>query len=77
LIFTDARANVPLSNETAHGQHARAQIHNELQQLGAALQQTGIASIIIDTQNRFTAGNEGQALAKALGGQYLNLEFEV
>jgi len=77
LIFTDARANVPLSNETAHGQHARAQIHNELQQLGAALQQTGIASIIIDTQNRFTAGNEGQALAKALGGQYLNLESEV
>ncbi|MCA1626404.1 MAG: magnesium chelatase ATPase subunit I [Acidobacteria bacterium] len=74
LIFTDGRANIPLAAEVKlSGATARELIKREVERLGSLIQKAGVSSIIIDTQNRFTAGNEGQQLALSLGGQYFQL----
>lgn len=74
LIFTDARANIPLTTEAeSPGATARELINLEVERLGSLIQKAGVSSIIIDTQNRFTGGGEGQQLARALGGQYFQL----
>jgi magnesium chelatase subunit D len=74
LVFTDGRANVPHDGRV-DGDRAgiRRQIKIEVEKIGLALQRNGVASVVIDTQNRFTSGGEGQALAQNLGGRYLHL----
>ncbi len=74
LIFTDGRANAPLTAEAGlPGATAREFIAQEVERIGALIQKAGVSSIIIDTQSRFTIGGEGQQLARALGGQYFLL----
>ncbi|HEX8423815.1 MAG TPA: magnesium chelatase ATPase subunit I [Pyrinomonadaceae bacterium] len=74
LVFTDGRANVPRDGRMS-GDRAgvRRQITKEVAAIGFALQRLGVAPVVVDTQNRFTAGGEGQALAQALGGRYVHL----
>jgi magnesium chelatase subunit D len=74
LLFTDGHANVSLRGEVARATPARTQlIWRELEQLGAQLQRAGIASIVVDTRNRFNGGGDGQRLADKLGGRHLYL----
>jgi magnesium chelatase subunit D len=74
LLFTDGHANVSLRGEVMRATPARAQvIWRELEQLGAELQRADIASIVVDTHNRFTSGGEGQRLADKLGGRHIYL----
>jgi magnesium chelatase subunit D len=74
LLFTDGHANVTLGGESARAGTSRARaIWRELEQLGAEAQRAGIASIVVDTHNRFTGGGEGQMLADKLGGRHLYL----
>jgi magnesium chelatase subunit D len=74
LVFTDGRANVPRDGKTC-GDRAdvRRRIKSEVEQIGVALQRLGVAPLVVDTQNRFTSGGEGQALAQTLGGRYVHL----
>jgi magnesium chelatase subunit D len=73
LIFTDGHANVPLraSVRPDDRRTLRLMIDQEVERLGAALQRAGVASIVVDTQNRFTSRGEGQRLAARLGGRYV------
>jgi magnesium chelatase subunit D len=74
LVFTDGRANVPRDGQTGGDlRDLRRQIKSEVEKIGVALKRLGVAPLVVDTQNRFTAGGEGQALAHALGGQYVHL----
>lgn len=74
LLFTDGRANVSLSHSETRDKAARQrEIANELKQLGAALHQAGVATIVVDTQNRFTSGGEGEKLAETIEGRYVYL----
>jgi magnesium chelatase subunit D len=74
LLFTDGHANVSLRGEALRAGAARAQvIWPELERLGAELQRDSIASIVVDTRNRFTSGGEGQRLADKLGGRHIYL----
>lgn len=74
LIFTDGRANVARDGQTGGDRRdVRRQIKNEVEKIGVALKRLGVASVVVDTQNRFTAGGEGQALAHTLGGRYVHL----
>ncbi|MFL6209127.1 MAG: magnesium chelatase ATPase subunit I [Pyrinomonadaceae bacterium] len=74
LVFTDGRANVPLAAD-AVGTRAELsrRIEAELQQVGARLQQADVTAVIIDTRQRFAAGDEGVRLARTLGGRYVLL----
>ena len=74
LVFTDGRANVPRDGRI-NGDRAgvRRQIASEVEKIGVALQRSGVASVVVDTQSRFTAGGEGRALALSLGGRYVHL----
>jgi magnesium chelatase subunit D len=74
LLFTDGRANVSLKSENGlnKGAHQR-EIEGELERLGLALQQTDVTTIVVDTQNRFTSGGEGQRLAALIMGRYVYL----
>lgn len=69
LLFTDGHANVSLRGETARAQL----IWRELEQLGTELRGADISTIVVDTQNRFTSGGEGERLADKLGGRHLFL----
>jgi Mg-chelatase subunit ChlD len=51
----------------------RERIRREVLTLGASLSKAGVASLVVDTQNRFTADGEGRFLADALGGVYVRL----
>ncbi|MCA1593607.1 MAG: magnesium chelatase ATPase subunit I [Acidobacteria bacterium] len=74
VIFTDGRANVALSERVASETNAlKARVRAEIVHLGAALRQAQVASVVVDTQNRYTSGGEGQFLAEALGGRYVHL----
>ncbi len=74
LVFTDGRANVPGDGRIDGDRAAvRRRIIGEVEKIGVALQRHGVASVVVDTQNRFTRGGEGEALAQALGGRYLHL----
>ncbi|MCA1564893.1 MAG: magnesium chelatase ATPase subunit I [Acidobacteria bacterium] len=74
LVFTDGRANVPCDGRVDRDRAGvRRQIKSEVEKIGVALQRTGVASVVVDTQNRFTRGGEGQTLAQALGGRYVHL----
>jgi magnesium chelatase subunit D len=74
LVFTDGRANVPGDGRVGGDRAAvRRRIIGEVEKIGVALQRCGVASVVVDTQNRFTRGGEGQVLAQALGGRYVHL----
>ncbi|MCA1634709.1 MAG: magnesium chelatase ATPase subunit I [Acidobacteria bacterium] len=74
VIFTDGRANQTLvpSRATSRAEFARL-VRREIEGLGAALRESGVTSVVVDTQNRFTSSGEGQTLAAALGGRYIQL----
>ncbi|MCA1556005.1 MAG: magnesium chelatase ATPase subunit I, partial [Acidobacteria bacterium] len=64
LVFTDGRANVPRDGRIDGDiVAARRRIKSEVEKIGVRLQQLGVVPVVVDTQNRFTAGGEGQALA--------------
>lgn len=74
MLFTDGRANVPLSQTNYQDKSAaRAQVCDEVRKLGAALRQAGVSSVVVDTGNKFTSGGEGRELADALRGRYVQL----
>ena len=74
VVFTDGRANVPLAGRiSAEGDARRERIRAEIQALGASLRKARVASLVVDTQNRFTADDGGRFLADALGGDYARL----
>jgi magnesium chelatase subunit D len=74
LLFTDGRANVALQNNEAQNRSVRRHlIQEELKHLGLLAEQSGVATIVIDTQNRFTSSGEGQKLADVIGARYVQL----
>lgn len=74
LIFTDGRGNVPLRASDAFDRTTRQQvIGQELERLGARLKQTGVTTIVVDTQNRFVSNGEAHILADVLGGRHVTL----
>ena len=74
LLFTDGRANVSVRVGEKLTQTGRQrEIDSELERIGSALQQTLVTTIVVDTQNRFTSGGEGQRLAEMLAGRYVYL----
>ena len=74
VIFTDGRANVPLSVAApASGDLKKEHIREELTALGAALRREGVASVVVDTQRPFTSDGGAEALASLLGGRRLQL----
>ena len=74
VLFTDGRANVPLTDESVGDRTSRRElIRGEIQSLGASLTRECDASVVVDTQGRFTVGGEGRFLADALGGGYVRL----
>ncbi|HEX8186795.1 MAG TPA: magnesium chelatase ATPase subunit I [Pyrinomonadaceae bacterium] len=74
VVFTDGRANVPLAVECGEDRTSlRGRIRREIASLGASLARACDASVVVDTQGRFTEGGEGRALADALGGGYVRL----
>jgi magnesium chelatase subunit D len=79
LLFTDGRANVSMRMNGAQNQGAqrRRLIEEELCQLGGEAQQSGLTTIVVDAQNRFTSTGEGQKLADRIGARYVQLESTV
>jgi magnesium chelatase subunit D len=74
LLFTDGRANVSLgARDWQRAEVKQSLIEDELKLAGAALRQAGVTTIVVDTQNRFTSGGEGQRLALTIGGSYVHL----
>ncbi|MBA2733011.1 MAG: magnesium chelatase ATPase subunit I [Acidobacteria bacterium] len=74
LLFTDGRSNVSLKiGESLNRQARQREIEGELEILGVALRQAEVTTIIVDTQNRFTSGGEGQKLAELIEGRYVYL----
>jgi Mg-chelatase subunit ChlD len=74
VVFTDGRANVPLSGANSdEGPARRERIRREILALGAPLSKARVASVVVDTQSRFTADGDGRFLAGALGGAYVRL----
>ncbi|HEX7314683.1 MAG TPA: magnesium chelatase ATPase subunit I [Pyrinomonadaceae bacterium] len=74
VVFTDGRANVALNDEGGRdGAGRRERIRREILSLGASLARACDASVVVDTQNRFTDGGEGHFLSGALGGGYVRL----
>lgn len=74
VVFTDGRANVSLHVESVgDGAQRRARIRQEILSLGASLARACDASVVVDTQSRFTDGGEGRFLSGALGGGYVRL----
>lgn len=74
VVFTDGRANVPLTEKVdKDGTARRERIRREILALGASLAQACDVSMVVDTQGRFTDGGEGRFLSGALGGGYVRL----
>jgi magnesium chelatase subunit D len=74
VLFTDGRANVALGGRVAGDRAAtRAQVMSEVRMIGAALRRIEVASLVVDTSSRFTAGGEAAELAAALGGAHVSL----
>src|SRR2546423_1096825 len=74
VVFTDGRANVPLSeNGLADSAALQNQIKDGILCLCASLREAGVASLVVDTQSRFTSNGEGRFLSDALGGRYIQL----
>ncbi|MDT5270583.1 MAG: magnesium chelatase subunit [Acidobacteriota bacterium] len=74
VVFTDGRANVPLTEKIDKDSAARRErIRREILALGTSLAKACDASVVVDTQGRFTGGGEGRFLSGALGGGYVRL----
>jgi magnesium chelatase subunit D len=74
LLFTDGRANVPLSGSETKDRIVRERlIAGELEQLGASLRRESVMPVVVDTQNRFTSTGEARKLADLIGGRYVYL----
>jgi len=74
LLFTDGRANVSLQSNGAQNQVVRRRlIQDELDRLGRVAEQSGVTTVVVDTQNRFTSSGEGQKLADVIGARYVRL----
>jgi magnesium chelatase subunit D len=74
LLFTDGRSNVSLkTGESLNRQARQREIEGELEILAVALRQAEVTTIVVDTQNRFTSGGEGQKLAELIEGRYVYL----
>lgn len=74
LLFTDGRANVSLRvDEKLNRATRQREIESELEQVGTALQQADVMTIVVDTQNRFTSGGEAEKLAGMIRGNYVYL----
>ncbi|HYH87212.1 MAG TPA: magnesium chelatase ATPase subunit I [Pyrinomonadaceae bacterium] len=74
VVFTDGRANLPLSeNLSKDSTTLKNQIRDEIRRIGSSLRGEGVASLVIDTQQRFTSNGEGEFLSEALGGRYVRL----
>ena len=74
LLFTDGRANVSLQTNGAQNKDVRRRlIQEELDHLGRVAEQSGVTTIVVDTQNRFTSSGEGQKLADVIGARYVQL----
>lgn len=67
LIFTDGGANVGLR---AGG---RAEIAEELRQIGAALRREAIEAVVIDTKPKYASAGEASALSELIGARYIYL----
>ena len=66
VMLTDGRANVGLKAD-------RAGVDAEVKQLARSVAETGIRSLVIDTQRSFLSQGNATQLARALGGDYLYL----
>jgi magnesium chelatase subunit D len=66
VMLTDGRANVGLKTD-------RAGVDAEVKQLARSVAETGIRSLVIDTQRSFLSQGNATQLARALGGDYLYL----
>jgi magnesium chelatase subunit D len=74
LIFTDGRANVSLRQDETLDRAARQRvIADELVRLGQLLRQSGVTTVVVDTQNRFVSNGEARSLARTLGGRHASL----
>ena len=74
LVFTDGRANVALrQGEATTAVINQSAIIDELEQLGAALRQSNVSTVIVDTQQRFASGGAGHVLAERLSARYVYL----
>ncbi|HEY3041784.1 MAG TPA: magnesium chelatase ATPase subunit I [Pyrinomonadaceae bacterium] len=75
LLFTDGHANVSIStNGKPNGEDRRLVIESEVRVLGAGLKRAGVKTVLVDTQNRFTANDAAHALARTLGADYQTLQ---
>ncbi len=74
MIFTDGIGNMPLKGEAGNNRlDSRARVRAEVRRLGSELKAASISTVVVDTGNRFTKGNDGEELAAALAGRYLHL----
>lgn len=67
VILTDGRANIGLRAE------GNTAIRTELQQVGAHLRESGVQSVVVDTQKSYLSRGEARQLADWLGGTYAYL----
>jgi magnesium chelatase subunit D len=74
LIFTDGRANVPLS-QSKKGSHLREHlIEDEVKKLGAAIKQTRTKIVVVDTQRHFETGEDSALLARLMEAELIRLD---
>jgi magnesium chelatase subunit D len=73
LVFTDGRANVPLTDAALAPSERAEKIAAEVERLGSALRALGVTSVVVDTRRSFGARGEGESLARKLGGRYVRL----
>jgi len=71
VLLTDGQANVAYAQQGS--QRDRQAIRSELEHVCVLLRRVYGSILVMDTQNRFTSGGEGQALAEWLGGRYIYL----
>src|SRR6266542_2811946 len=71
LLFTDGHANVAIAaNGNTDREYRRQLIRSEVKALGAAFKKTGVRTVLMATQNRFTANDEAYSLARTLDAEY-------
>ena len=78
LLFTDGHANVAIApNGNTDREYRRQLIRSEVKVLGAALKRTGVRTVLIATQNHFTANDEAYSLARTLDAEYRVLPLNI
>lgn len=69
ILLTDGRANVPLKPAAQFREQAFA----EIERIAIQIRQSGVLSLVIDTQRGYTGSDDARRLAVQLGGRYLLL----